>query len=133
MMCPITYTSCYLKIKILLTRKPGSVLCNHLSRTYVTVCLQLPLRRDGWRCLAACLLCGIAPNRVYTANFVTKAPVSSYLAFSSLQAKPAVIFCCTVPEVTLGGRYPLFLPIGARTFLKRSLSAFSRDCSVSRN
>ena len=53
-------------------------------------------------------------------------PVGSYPTFSSLH-KNAVIFCCTFPGVTSGGRYPLFLPIGARTFLKNSLSTlFSR-------
>ena len=36
--------------------------------------------------------------------------------------------CCTCPEVTLGGRYPLSLPCGARTFLIRSLSACVRGC-----
>ena len=30
---------------------------------------------------------------------------------------PAVSLCCTCPEVAFGGRYPLFLPCGARTFL----------------
>ena len=29
----------------------------------------------------------------------------------------AVYLCCTIPEVTLGGRYPLSLPCAARTFL----------------
>ena len=29
----------------------------------------------------------------------------------------AVYLCCTFPEVAFGGRYPLFLPCGARTFL----------------
>lgn len=43
--------------------------------------------------------------------------------------KTAVVsFCCTCPEVTLGGRYPLSLPCGARTFLIRGLSASVRGC-----
>ena len=29
----------------------------------------------------------------------------------------AVYLCCTFPEVAFGGRYPLSLPCGARTFL----------------
>jgi len=37
----------------------------------------------------------------------------------------AVYLCCTCPEVAFGGRYPLSLPYGARTFLIRSLSAKS--------
>ena len=40
----------------------------------------------------------------------------------------AVYLCCTFPEVAFGGRYPLSLPCGARTFLMNRLSPCSRDC-----
>ena len=40
----------------------------------------------------------------------------------------AVYLCCTFPEVAFGGRYPLSLPCGARTFLTAGLSASPRDC-----
>ena len=40
----------------------------------------------------------------------------------------AVYFCCTFPQIALGGRYPLSLPCGARTFLTAGLSASPRDC-----
>ena len=40
----------------------------------------------------------------------------------------AVSLCCTCPEVTLGGRYPLSLPYEARTFLTWCFSASSRGC-----
>ena len=40
----------------------------------------------------------------------------------------AVYLCCTFPEVAFGGRYPLFLPCGARTFLMNRLSPCPRDC-----
>ena len=40
----------------------------------------------------------------------------------------AVSLCCTCPEVTLGGRYPLSLPCEARTFLTCGLSPCSRGC-----
>ena len=40
----------------------------------------------------------------------------------------AVSLCCTCPEVTLGGRYPLSLPCGARTFLIWVLSVPIRGC-----
>ena len=40
----------------------------------------------------------------------------------------AVYLCCTCPGVTPGGRYPLSLPCGARTFLTCSFSACSRGC-----
>jgi len=41
---------------------------------------------------------------------------------------PAVYLCCTFPEVAFGGRYPLSLPCGARTFLVYGLSACTRGC-----
>ncbi|EJW95777.1 hypothetical protein EVA_16115 [gut metagenome] len=51
--------------------------------------------------------------------------------FSTLTEKiPAVYLCCTCPRVTPGGRYPLFLPYGARTFLIRRFSPCARDCSA---
>ena len=37
--------------------------------------------------------------------------------------REVVYFCCTCPEVAFGGRYPLSLPCGARTFLVRCFSA----------
>ena len=40
----------------------------------------------------------------------------------------AVYLCCTFPEVAFGGRYPLSLPYGARTFLISGLSACPRGC-----
>ncbi len=40
----------------------------------------------------------------------------------------AVSLCCTFPEVAFGGRYPLSLPCGARTFLTVGLSAVPRGC-----
>ena len=40
----------------------------------------------------------------------------------------AVYLCCTFPEVAFGGRYPLSLPCGARTFLMDGLSACPRGC-----
>ena len=48
--------------------------------------------------------------------------------FFTMTGKPATSLCCTCPEVTLGGRYPLSLPCGARTFLTCRLSAGSRGC-----
>ena len=74
----------------------------------------------------------------------TRQPVSSYLAFPPLPAAgpmhyqaslfahiidivmapaQAVYLCCTFPVVAYGGRYPLSLPYGARTFLTGGLSA----------
>lgn len=44
----------------------------------------------------------------------------------------AVLFCCTFPEVALGGRYPLPSSVGARTFLRQNLSVFARDRAAGR-
>ena len=49
--------------------------------------------------------------------------------FSTLTGRhglPAVYLCCTCPRVTPGGRYPLSLPYGARTFLTHRLSPYAR-------
>ena len=64
------------------------------------------------------------------ADAFTRRRVSSYLAFPPLPAapqspQPAVYLCCTFPEVAFGGRYPLSLPCGARTFLMDRLSPLS--------
>ena len=48
--------------------------------------------------------------------------------FHHHRQKPAESLCCTCPEVTLGGRYPLSLPCGARTFLIWVLSVPIRGC-----
>ena len=42
----------------------------------------------------------------------------------------AVYLCCTFPEVAFGGRYPLSLPCGARTFLTHRLSPYARGRSA---
>ncbi len=67
------------------------------------------------------------------ADAFTRRRVSSYLAFPPLPAapqspQPAVYLCCTFPEVAFGGRYPLSLPCGARTFLMDGLSPCPRGC-----
>ena len=56
-------------------------------------------------------LFGLASDGVYTALSVTREAVSSYLAFSPLPAKQAVIFCCTGLGVTSTGRYPASCPL----------------------
>ena len=64
---------------------------------------------------------GVAADRVYRPPMLPWDVVSSYLAFPPLplyaRRKTAVYLCCTIPKVTLGGRYPLSLPCAARTFL----------------
>ena len=64
-----------------------------------------------------------SPRRCYGIEFT--APQCSHGAsallphFFTMTGKPATSLCCTCPGVTPGGRYPLSLPFGARTFLTR--------------
>ena len=48
----------------------------------------------------------------------------------STKKDAAVYLCCTFPEVAFGGRYPLSLPYGARTFLTHRLSPYARGRSA---
>ena len=101
--------------------KPGSVIGSHLSRRAVAGALQPPSRRQPGQ---PCLLCGVAPDRVYSDGHFC-APSGALLPHLSILTGtgPAVSLCCTFPEVAFGGRYPLSLPCGARTFLMNGLSA----------
>ena len=104
--------------------------CYHLSCLYVTVklCATNEILSGKHRLRA---FVGVASNRVYMALCVTVESVSSYLAFPSLPDMQAVYFCCTFPEVTLGGRYPLSLPYEARTFLTViPFGNIPRDCPI---
>ena len=130
--------------------KPGSVFDSHLSRRAVANALQPPRERPGQ---PVCSHTGVAPDRVYsdghsravgcalTAPFhpCSASPfhvITGYAADSASRRVPrreggAVYLCCTFPEVAFGGRYPLSLPCGARTFLMTGLSAWPRDCLFS--
>ena len=126
--CHIWYKNCKRISRVLF----GKFLfrCDHLSRTHVTVRLQLPLRHDGRR---ISLFCGIAPDRVYTNRRRYRRPGGLLPRLFTLTDCSDVLFCCTVPGVASGGRYPLSLPMGARTFLRENLSTHPRDrtaCSI---
>ena len=104
--------------------KPGSVLTAIYLALRLLAGSSRLLEAVGSTCM---LLHGVAPDRVYIvkpmspwAGWALTPPFHPYLA--------AVYLCCTCPEVTLGGRYPLSLPCGARTFLIRCLSACVRGC-----
>jgi hypothetical protein len=58
-------------------------------------------------------LCGLAPGGVCRAAGVTVSAVGSYPTVSPLRApkRPRSVFCCTVLEVTLTGRYPAPCPV----------------------
>jgi len=79
---------------------------NHLSGEYVAISLKPPVKAQADEQPIAFV--GVASDRVYRTHMSPYKPVSSYLAFPPLPAlKRAVYLCCTLPEVTLGGRYPL--------------------------
>ena len=74
---------------------------------------------------AVSFLFGLASNGVYTATFVTKSAVSSYLAFSPLPDEAGGSFLLHWPGSHLHRTLSGILPCEARTFLTCSLSAFA--------
>ena len=97
----------------------------HLSRRTVAGTLQPPRERPGKPNAPISVLLRI---EFTAADAFTRRRVSSYLAFPPLPSRgsgQAVYLCCTFPEVAFGGRYPLSLPCGARTFLMDRLSPLS--------
>ena len=107
--------------------KPGSV----LTAIYLVVQLLTRssrlLKAVGPTCM---LLHGVASDRVYSTPVFPRSGWSLTPPFH-LFPRPkseVVSLCCTCPEVTLGGRYPLSLPYEARTFLTWCFSASSRGC-----
>ncbi len=103
------------------TCKPGSVhpasagLSRHLSRTHVAVRL-MPPSLDLRRANAAngkpfALRSGVASDRVYMNGRLPDRQRALISAFPPLPRRSvAVSLCCTCPEVSLGGRYPLSCP-----------------------
>ena len=103
--------------------KPGSVFDSHLSRRIVAGTLKPPREQPGQ---PPCSHTGVAPDRVYSdgqfpaVGCALTAPFHPYWQTpASASHLPAVYLCCTFPEVAFGGRYPLSLPYGARTFLMK--------------
>ena len=108
--------------------KPGSVIDSHLSRRTVTDTLKPP-PRDGRA--GHLSLRGVAPDRVYITELSPAGACALTARFHPCsRSARAVSFCCTCPRVTPGGRYPLSLPYGARTFLTHSFSANARGCPI---
>ena len=124
---PAVYASgCILSEQIC---KPGSVIIR--SSIYAYRYRHAPAT-SGAAGQALCSHSGVAPDRVYSGGrFHTPSgellPRLSTLTGRRANAEPAVYLCCTFPEVAFGGRYPLSLPCGARTFLMTGLSAWPRD------
>ena len=95
--------------------KPGSVIDSHLSRRTVAGTLKPPpRRRSGKPYVSSTVLLRIE----FTAPQCSHAAGELLPRLSILTPQcGAVSLCCTFPEVAFGGRYPLSLPCGARTFL----------------
>ena len=109
------------------TYKPGSVL------TAIYLVQRLPAgssRLLGTAGSAYCPSTALLRDRVYSVKpMLPWAGQAMSLPFH-LSCNAVVYLCCTCPEVSLGGRYPLSLPCGARTFLIRCLSACVRGCPI---
>ena len=105
--------------------KPGSV----LTAIYLAPGLLMGSSRLlGTAGSAYCPSTALLRDRVYSVKpMLPWAGQAMNLPFH-LSCIAVVSLCCTCPEVTLGGRYPLSLPCGARTFLIRCLSACVRGC-----
>ncbi len=69
-----------------------------VGQTQTNVCLHTVLHRIGFTFAHSCLSCRWALT-------------SPFHPYSVDGANGAVYFCCTFPEVSLGGRYPLSCPI----------------------
>ena len=106
--------------------KPGSVIDSHLSRHTVADMLKPPpRRRSGQPIVSSTVLLRIE----FTASRCSHVMGELLPRLSTLTARSAAVYlCCTFPEVAFGGRYPLSLPYGARTFLMTHLSVSPRDC-----
>ena len=124
-------TAIYLGLQLL---TGSSRLLGAVGQTY---CSSTALLRDRVYIVQGAFLTDLVLNEkdIHSKcpTHVTMGRVGSYPTFSALlpgieDARLAVYLCCTCPEVTLGGHYPLFLPCGARTFLIRCLSACVRGC-----
>ena len=105
-----------------------------LSRTTIYLGQWLPIGSSHLLRAAGPAMC--SPTVLLRIEFT--APTCLHAAgellprLSTITAKfAAVYFCCTCPRVTPGGRYPLSLPCGARTFLMHRLSPRARGRSAS--
>ena len=105
--------------------KPGSVLTAiYLAPQLLTGSSRL-LEAVGRTC---CFSTALLRDRVYIVKpMLPWAGQAVSLPFH-LSCNAVVYLCCTCPGVSPGGRYPLSLPCGARTFLIRGLSACVRGC-----
>jgi hypothetical protein len=109
--------------------KPDSVLDSHLSRHTVAGMLKPPPENGRASLANECCPPTVLLRIEFTAAFCLQTPGELLPHLSTLTAQCAAVYlCCTGPEVAFGGRYPLSLPCGARTFLTDDLSVCPRGC-----
>ena len=110
--------------------KPGSVLSDHLSVALRCRRAQAASsERPGRPVCSSTALLRIeftARTCLHAADGRLSPPFHPYCRMHAA----AVYLCCTCPRVTPGGRYPLSLPYGARTFLTHFLSECARGRSA---
>ena len=99
-----------------------------LSWTTIYLALPLPAGSSHLPRTTGPVLCPptVLLRIEFTASTCLHATSELLPHFSTLTDCSAVYFCCTCPRVTPGGRYPLSLPYGARTFLTHRLSPYAR-------
>ena len=119
--------------------KPSSVIGGHLSRPIVTdgfkrnpesidgpsQSLFRFLLRAGFTSRTSRQAAGELLPHLSTLTSPTHVPAKTKSLQKAHSRGEAVSLCCTFPRVASGGRYPLSLPCGARTFLMNGLSALS--------
>ena len=110
----------------------GNPVSRVLLKTVICLDLQLPADSSHLPGTTGPVIC---PSAVllrieFTALTCLHAMSELLPHFSTLTDESAVYLCCTCPRVTPGGRYPLSLPCGARTFLTHRLSPYARGRSA---
>ena len=109
--------------------KPGSVENDHLS--VACRCRQAQATSWGRSGRPLCPRTTVLLRIEFTAPTCLHAAGELLPHLSTLTPQSeAVSLCCTCPRVTPGGRYPLSLPCGARTFLTHELSPCARGRSA---
>ena len=105
--------------------KPGSVLTAIYLAPQLLAGSSRLLEAVGSTC---CFSTALLRDRVYSVKPMLPWAEQAMNLLFHLSCNAVVSLCCTCPEIALGGRYPLSLPYGARTFLIRGLSACVRGC-----
>jgi hypothetical protein len=101
---------------------------------HATILELTPGKRQG---ILPCVLSGVAPDRVYMNDRSPGRRRALISAFPPLHrpepsSTHAVYLCCTCPEVSLGGCYPLSCPTepGLSSFLQFAIMAHGKNAAA---